>query len=96
MRNLAAEGIVAGAELVGDLMRDIAARVAEEVRDPAILDEVAAGLRDDRAPRVGVSNPREALDLRPGGYCYATIHRAENREPEAIRQWVPLLRAVAR
>ena len=91
MHNLAAEGIVDGAELVGDLMQDIAARVAGDVRDPTILDQVAAGMRDD-----GESKGGDAHDLRPGGYCYATIHRAENREPDAIGRWVALFRAVAR
>jgi UDP-N-acetylglucosamine 2-epimerase len=34
--------------------------------------------------------------LSPGGYLFATIHRAENRAPEAVRAWTGLLRAVAR
>lgn len=34
--------------------------------------------------------------LTPGGYLFATIHRAENREPDAVRAWSELLRAVAR
>lgn len=33
--------------------------------------------------------------LRPGGYLFATIHRAENREPAAMRAWAALLGAVA-
>ena len=48
-------------------------------------------MRDD-----GESMAGESHDLRPGGYCYATIHRAENREPDAIGRWVALFRAVAR
>jgi UDP-GlcNAc3NAcA epimerase len=40
--NLAREGIVDGVVLVGDVMQDLAARVAGEVRDPAAL--VATGL----------------------------------------------------
>ena len=35
--NLAAEGVVRGVLLVGDLMQDLAARVAADVRDPAVL-----------------------------------------------------------
>jgi UDP-N-acetylglucosamine 2-epimerase len=78
--NLAAEGITAGVVLVGDLMLDLAARVSAEVRDPAALAEVGARL---------------GLRLRPGAYLLATIHRAENRAPEAIAAWTGLLGAVA-
>ena len=74
--NLAAEGITAGVSLVGDLMQDLAARVAAEVRDPAAL--AATGL--------GVA---------PGGYLFATVHRAENRAPAALVGWTSLLAAVA-
>ena len=74
--NLAAEGIVDGVELVGDLMQDLAARVSAEVRDPAAL--AATGL--------GVA---------PGSYLFATVHRAENRRPEAMRRWAALLDAVS-
>lgn len=34
-------------------------------------------------------------DLRPGEYLFATIHRAENREPTAMAAWASLLGAVA-
>ncbi len=34
-------------------------------------------------------------DLRPGSYLFATIHRAENREPAAMAAWAALLGAVA-
>jgi UDP-GlcNAc3NAcA epimerase len=75
--NLAAEGIVDGVVEVGDVMQDLAARTAREVRDPAVL---------------------RAIDptLRPGGYLFATIHRAENREPAAMTAWAALLGRVAR
>jgi UDP-N-acetylglucosamine 2-epimerase len=78
--NLAREGITDGVELVGDLMQDLAARVVGEIRDPAALG----------APAIA------DLDLAPGGYLFCTIHRAENRSPEAIRAWASMLRAVAR
>ena len=78
--NLASEGITDAVELVGDLMQDLAARVASEIRDPASL--AAPALAD--------------LDLEPGGYLFCTIHRAENRAPEAIRAWASILRTVAR
>jgi UDP-GlcNAc3NAcA epimerase len=74
--NLAAEGITAGVHLVGDLMRDLAARVSAEVRDP-----VALAATD--------------LDLEPGGYIFATVHRAENRAPAALVAWTALLASVA-
>lgn len=75
--NLAAEGIVDGVVQVGDVMQDLAARTAAEVRDPGVLAAV---------------DP----DLRPGRYLFATIHRAENREPAAMAAWAALLSAVAR
>lgn len=83
--NLRAEGIVDGVSLVGDLMQDLAARVGREVMDEAVLQEVSA--------RLAVTIP--GLDLRPGGYLFATIHRAENREPAALRAWSALLDRVA-
>src|SRR4029453_3557678 len=36
------------------------------------------------------------LRLRPGGYLFATIHRASNRDPAALRAWAELLGEVAR
>ncbi len=78
--NLAAEGIIGGVFQVGDLMLDLAARISAEVRDPAALAEVAARL---------------ALPLLPGRFVFATVHRAENRSPEAIAAWADLLGAVA-
>jgi UDP-GlcNAc3NAcA epimerase len=78
--NLAAEGITAGVAQVGDPMLDLAASVSAEVRDPAVLAEIGARL---------------GLRLRPGGYLLATVHRAENRTPEAMAAWTGLLGAVA-
>ena len=83
--NLAAEGITQGVSLVGDLMQDLAARMSVEVRDPAVLAQIEARLAD-QAP---------GLRLRPGGYLLATVHRAENREPAALRAWADLLASVA-
>ncbi len=74
--NLATEGIVDGVTQVGDVMQDLAARTAAEVRDPAALARFDSGLR-------------------PGGYLFATIHRAENRDPAAMAAWGQLLGAVA-
>ena len=84
--NLRAEGINRGVALVGDLMQDLAARVGAEVRDPRVLAQIAEGL----------AGGGTEVTLRPGGYCYATIHRAENRTPAAIRAWVDLLARTAR
>jgi len=78
--NLAAEGITRGVVEVGDLMQDLASRVAAEVRDPAALAPVAAALD---AP------------LTPGGYLFATIHRAENRTPDALATWPGILESAA-
>jgi UDP-GlcNAc3NAcA epimerase len=74
--NLADEGITEGVMQVGDLMQDLAARVAAEVRDPAVLAAVGAAL---------------GLPLAPGGYAFATVHRAENRDPAAMRAWAAIL-----
>jgi len=81
--NLAAENIRDGVTLVGDLMQDLAARVAGEVRDPGALVAAAAGLGS------------AGVGLAPGRYLFATVHRAENREPAALRAWAALLSAVA-
>jgi UDP-N-acetylglucosamine 2-epimerase len=76
--NLAREGIVDGVALVGDLMQDLAARVSPEVRDGSTaLAEIG--------PRLG------GPALRPGGYVFATVHRAENREPAAMVAWAAIL-----
>ena len=83
--NLKAEGITDGVVLVGDLMQDLAARVGREVVGRAALREVGERLAD-AAP---------GLDLRPGSYLFATIHRAENREAGAIRAWSELLNRIA-
>ena len=79
--NLAAEGIRDGVLEVGDLMQDLAARVSVDVRDPGVLGGIEAALAGS-AP---------GLRLRPGGYVFATIHRAENRDPDAIRAWAAIL-----
>ncbi len=85
--NLAAEGITRGVWRVGDLMQDLAARVSSEVRDPAVLDPIGRRLAG------AATVPR--LELRPGGYLFATVHRAENREPTALRRWAELLALAA-
>jgi UDP-N-acetylglucosamine 2-epimerase len=60
-------------------MQDLASRMVPEVCAAAALESL----------------PGEAGDLTPGRYLFATIHRAENREPSAIVDWVRLLRSVA-
>ncbi|HEX9044539.1 MAG TPA: UDP-N-acetylglucosamine 2-epimerase (non-hydrolyzing) [Candidatus Limnocylindrales bacterium] len=81
VRNLGVEGIAAGVTLVGDLMQDLAGWTLPVVRDPAAI--------------VGIGE-RLGFDGAPGRYLFATIHRAENRDPAAIGEWVRLLDAVAR
>jgi len=78
--NLAAEGITTGVLEVGDLMLDLAARVLDEIRDPAVLRRLSERL---------------GLPLAPGRYLFATVHRAENRDPVAMARWSALLGAVA-
>ena len=79
--NLAAEGITLGVVEVGDMMFDLAARVSAEIRGPACLAAIAVRLN---------------LPIATGRYLFATVHRAENRSPEAIVSWTSLLDAVAR
>jgi UDP-GlcNAc3NAcA epimerase len=76
--NLGAEGLVDGVHLVGDVMRDLAARTLPEVRDAAALSGIAGG------------------GLRTGEFLFATVHRAENRAPDAIRGWIGVLDSVSR
>ena len=74
--NLRAEGVVDGVVMVGDLMQDLAARVSPEVRDPTVLEPIATRL---------------GLKFSPGRYCFATVHRQENREPAAMAAWAGIL-----
>ncbi|HLX34233.1 MAG TPA: UDP-N-acetylglucosamine 2-epimerase (non-hydrolyzing) [Candidatus Limnocylindrales bacterium] len=85
VQHLDREGITDGVELVGDLMQDLAARVLGEVKAPSVLNEIAA-----RLSAAGAS-----IDLRPGRYVFATIHRQENRSREAVEEWAGLLRDTA-
>ncbi len=78
--NLATEGITAGVLEVGDLMLDLAARISAEVRGPAVLAAIASRLN---------------LAISTGRYLFATVHRAENRSPEAMAAWTALFAAVA-
>jgi UDP-N-acetylglucosamine 2-epimerase len=79
--NLAAEGIRDGVVLVGDVMQDLAARVAVGIRDRSVLAPLGE--------RLGVA-------LAPGRFVFATIHRAENRTADAVRAWLAILGDAAR
>jgi UDP-GlcNAc3NAcA epimerase len=92
--NLAAEGIVEGVVEVGDVLQDLAARVSAEVRDPAVLGEIATALAIRGA--MPAEPTQQGAELRPGRYLFATVHRAENRDPAAMRAWTGLLGAVSR
>jgi UDP-N-acetylglucosamine 2-epimerase len=89
VRNLEAEGIRDGILLVGDVMQDLAARLLDDIRDPAVLVEIAPSI-------VAAAALVRRFHLVPGGYLFATVHRAENREPAAVRAWAELLGAVAK
>ena len=84
VENLSAEGITSGVVETGDLMQDLAARTAIEVRG---LDSLAAARQALTA--AGARDLPTALD--PGGFMFATIHRAENREPSALAVWPRML-----
>ena len=83
--NLAAEGVSHGVYLVGDLMQDLASRMSAGVRDPVILARIEERL----------AGAAPGLHLRPGGYLFATVHRAENRQAQALHDWAELLATVA-
>ena len=87
--NLAAEGIIAGVHETGDLMQDLAARVVAEVRGFEALLQAGIALAAAGAPDL-------AGRLRPGGFVFVTIHRAENREPPALAAWSAILGDAAR
>ena len=72
--NLAHEGITAGVVEVGDLMQDLAARVAAEIRDPAALVPAADALAAAGAPGLTGTLTPGALHLR---------HDPPRREPRA-------------
>ncbi len=86
--NLAAEGLTDGVHLVGDVMRDLAARTLETIRAEAVLADLPGGTTAGGTTAGG--------PWRTGRYLFATIHRAENRSAAAIEAWVALLDAVAR
>jgi UDP-GlcNAc3NAcA epimerase len=90
--NLRAEGIVTGVVHVGDLMQDLAARVGREVADRSALAAAGVSLGRSAGQSAGQS---AGFGLRPGGYLFATVHRAENREPDNLRAWAGLLDRVA-
>jgi UDP-GlcNAc3NAcA epimerase len=97
VEHLAAEGITTGVHLVGDLMQDLAARVAPGLTEARVLDGVSAELAElaEVAESPAPGDARQRVELRPGGFLLVTIHRAENREPAAVREWAGLLNAVA-
>ncbi len=87
--NLAREGIVDGVIEVGDVMQDLASRVSVTIRTREALLRAGAVLVDAGAPA-------GAASLEPGGFLFATIHRAENREPAALAAWPEILGDLAR
>ncbi len=68
-------------EVVGDLMQDLCAATVPRVRDQASIGTAAPALV-------------AALGLRTGEYLFATVHRAENREPDALAGWVGVMGAL--
>jgi UDP-GlcNAc3NAcA epimerase len=80
VENLRQEGVTEGVVLVGDLMQDLVAATLPSIRAPEVLGAIGREL---------------GLALEPGGYLFATIHRAENRAPAAIGRWAALLGRVA-
>jgi len=71
---------------------------AEGIRDGVTLvgdlmqDLASRTLEEVRDPR---ALPAATGQLTPGRFLFATIHRAENRSPEAMRAWADLLARVS-
>ncbi len=82
--NLAAEGCREGVHLVGDLMRDLAARIGPTVVDPASLGPIGE--------LIGSAAPSVLLE--PGRYVFATVHRQENRTADAMNRLAAVLAVV--
>ncbi len=95
--NLGSEGIVEGVVRVGDLMQDLAARTVPGIRDRSVLEEISARLPGpgDAQGSADARGSRDGLALRQGSYIYATVHRADNRRPAALRTWASLFSEVA-
>jgi UDP-GlcNAc3NAcA epimerase len=66
-------------------MQDLAAMKLPEIRDAEVLTGIArdAGLT------------ARGMQLATGRFLYSTIHRQENREPDAVRHWSELLNRAA-
>ncbi len=77
---LRAEGLTEGNLVVGDLMADLAVRLAPTARSAEALD--AAALHIGRS-------------LTSGGFVYATLHRADVREAARLRAALDVLRVSA-
>ena len=77
---LRGEGLTEENVVVGDLMADLAARLAPTARGATALD--AAALHIGRS-------------LTSGGFAYATLHRADVREPSRLRAALDVLRVAA-
>lgn len=77
---LVAEGLHDGNVIVGDLMADLVARLAPSARSGVGLERVGTHL---------------GTTLTSGGYVYATLHRADVREPERLRRALATLSAAA-
>ena len=70
---------------------------AEGITDGVILvGDVMQDLAAAVAPTIRDPNAVAGFGLAPGEYLFATIHRLENRRPEAIARWADLLAAAAR
>lgn len=71
---------------------------AEGIRDGVVLvgdlmQDLAARVLEEVRDRAAL--PAAAGELAPGRFLFATIHRAENRSPDALRAWSALLGRVS-
>lgn len=83
--NLRREGITTGVRQVGDVMQDLAAAQVELIRPSQALDPISQQLSNDLGGTM----------LAPGGYLFATVHRAENRIAENLVAALDVLAALA-
>ena len=82
--NLAAEGISRGVSLVGDVMKDLAARTAAEVRDPEELTDLGLGLEPGGDPFATIHRAENRLPRAIEAWTALLIDAARTDRPVVL------------